>query len=183
MAFACAVQPHPVRAVCRASARCRLDRLPARAGRSRKAGAVGPAANGDPRKRAGLSARPRFERAQPGNHPRRGARRPRRAVGDGGGLKMRRPVLRDRRAVGRSGSARLHRDSTVGGGGGTQPHTLLAGAARGNCELKRRADALADREHAQHRQPARPTSAGAGSVGRRAVPGSRNGARAVDAHP
>ena len=48
-------------------------------------------------------------------HPRRGARRPRRAVGDGGGAKMRRAVGRDRRIVGRPARARLHRDAAARG--------------------------------------------------------------------
>ena len=83
--------------------------------------------------KAGASIRRACPSPEP--HPRRGARRQRRAVGDGGGRKMRRALGRDRRIVGRPARARLHRDAAAGGRVGAQRHAVLAGAARRHCEF------------------------------------------------
>ena len=166
----------PFRAVPYASARRRLGGVPARAARHRKAAAVGAGAHGDPRERARPSARARY--AKP--YSCRGARRARRAVGDGGGGKMRLPLRRDRRNLGRPSGARLHRDAAARGGVRAQRHALLAGPARRDGEPQRRTDALADREHAVAHERARSESAGAASLGRRAVPSARVPARPVE---
>ena len=174
-----AARPHPFRIIRRAPARCGLGRLPARSVEFRKADAVGARPNGDPRKRADPSAGGRTER----DHPCGGARRARRAVGNGGGLKMPGSVLRHRRIVGRSRGARFHRNPAASGRFGAEPRPVLAGATRGNCEPQRCADALANRECFLARQPARRTSAGTAGMGCRAVPCARNAAGQVEHRP
>ena len=95
--------------------------------------AVGPGPHGDPR----IGAHPpaRAPLAEPG--PRRGARRARCAVGDGGGGKMRRAVGRDRRIVGRPARARLHRDAAAGGRRRAQRSRGFPDPARRACQSER----------------------------------------------
>ena len=110
----------------------------------RQAAAVGPGPDGDPRKRARPSAGP----AAPEPHPCRGARRQGRAVGDGGGRKMRRlsavigEFWGDPRALDFTATRRLAVAAERSG------RAVLAGAARRHGEPQRGADALADRERA-----------------------------------
>ena len=179
MALARAAQPHPLRAVRRKPARRWMGGVPARAGRKREAAALGAGADGDPRIGAHSSAGSSL--AEP--HPCRGARRPRCAVGDGRGPKMRRSFMRDRRDLGRPQGARLHRDPAAGGCVGAQRHTLLAGAAWRHGEPQRRSDALAGRERAVIDQSTRSASTGASRLGRRAVPRTWIAAGAMERHP
>jgi len=90
------------------------------------------------------------------------------------------PVRSDRRVVGRSREPRLHRDAATGGRGGAIESALLAGAAGGNGKPQRRTDALADREHAEHRQPARSACFGLACLESGVVPGSRFSARPLE---
>jgi len=80
------------------------------------------------------------------------------------------PLLRHRRNLGRPEGARFHRDPAARGGIGAKRRSLLAGAPRRQRELERSADALADRERALAREPARPARAGRLCVGCRTVP-------------
>ncbi len=170
--------PHPLRAV-QPSARRGVDRVPARPGRGGQACAVGAGAHGDPRGGADLSAGHRELR----DHSRHRAGCPLGAVGDGGGLKVRRARSRDRRAVGRPGEPRLHRDAAAGSRRRAIGRAGLAGAAERRCEFERRADALAARERAVAAASVRSASSGRSRVGRRAVPRPRPSARPVEHHP
>lgn len=164
---------HAFGAVCRKPARRRLGGLPAAAGRLIQAAFVGPGPDGDPRIGAHLSARARCPR----HRPCRSARCPLGAMGDGGGVKVRRPVCRRRRIVGRPASAGFHRDAAACGRRRAKRRFLLAGAAGRNREPQRRADALAAGKPAIAAPPARSASAGGGGVGRRTVPGAGVSAR------
>ena len=84
LAFARAARPDPVRAVRGPPARRRLGRLPARAARRRTSRCCGSRTGWRSWKADALHP-PACRRR---THPRRGARRARRAVGDGGGRKM-----------------------------------------------------------------------------------------------
>ena len=169
--------PDPVRTV-QPSARWRVDRIPPRPGRIGKTVAVGAGADGDPRGGADLSSRDRRFR-----HPaRHRARCPLGAVGDGGGLKMRRARCRDRRIVGRPGERGFYRDAAAGGRRGAVGRAGVAGAARRGGEPERRADALAGGERAVAAPPVRSARAGRAGVGRRAVPRPRAAARPLDHH-
>ena len=169
-------QPHPLRTVRRASARWRLGGVSARPDRHHKIYAVGTGTHGDPRIGANPPAGPPL--VQP--HPCRGARCARRAVGDGGGVKVLRALLRDRRDLGRPASARLHRDPAARGRGGAQPGAVLAGATRRNRQLERSADALADRKRDLAPQRTRRARSGSAGLGCRAVPRARIAARALE---
>ena len=92
------------------------------------------------------------------------------------------PLRSGRRDLGRSARARLHRDTTARRRFGTQRHTLLAGAARRQCEPQRRTHAVADRERAVAAQRTRSESAGTADVGCRAVPRTRDAARPLEPH-
>ncbi len=113
-------------------------------------------------------------------HPRRGARCTRRAVGDGGGGKMRLALGRDRGIVGRPARARLHRHAAARGGGGALGRAMLAGAPRRHREPQRRADALADRKRPVAHQSARSPRAGIAGVGCGPVPRARIAAGPVE---
>ena len=176
LAPARAAHPDPVRAVRRAPARWRLGRVPPRAARHGQALAVGAGAHGDPRERASPPAG--APDAEP--HPCRGARRTRRAVGDGGGRKMRRPLLRDRRDLGRPQEPRLHRDPAARGRVGAVGRALLAGSPRRPGEFERSANALAHRERTVAAQCVGRAGAGHSRLGRRAVPGEGNAARPLE---
>ncbi len=169
----------PFRSVRRPPARRRLGGIPAGADRSEQAAAMGAGADGDPRGGADLSAG-----AARNRHPaRHRARRPIGAVGDGGGLKVRRAVRRHRRAVGRPGEPRLHRDPAAGGRGGAVGSARLAGAARRKRQFERRADALAGGERALAQPSVRPARSRRSGVGRRAVPRPRLPARPLEHRP
>jgi len=169
----------PCRAVRRASARQRLDGIPARADRYRKAAAVGAGADGDPRERAGPSPRPSFARP----HPCRGSRCAPRPVGNGGGPKMLRPLGGDRGDLGRSQGARLHRDSATGSGVGAERGGMLACPARRRSEPEWCAHALAGRERAVAGERIRCAGAGAAGMECRAVPRARNSAGTMEPRP
>jgi len=177
--FACAVQPHAFRTVRRSSPRRRLGGLPARSARFGKTPPVGPGADGHPGERPDPPTGPPFQKA----HPCRGAGRPRRPVGDGGGSKMHCALRRHRRDLGRPPSARLHRDETAGGGLGAKRHSVLAGAAGRRCGFERGTDALADRERSIPFQRFRWSSAGSIGVGCRAVSRAWIAARTLDRCP
>ena len=164
-------QSHSLRAFRREPARQRLGRVPFASGRHVQTRALGAGADGDSRKRTDLPAGSGHRL-----HPRRGARCPRRALGDGGGDKMLRPLGRDRRIVGRPGSARLHRDPAARGRLGTLGRALLAGPARRHREPQRSANAVASGKRAVAAQSTGCASAGAARLGRRAVPGTRSAA-------
>ena len=93
---------------------------------------------------------------------------------------MRRPLGSDRRIIRRPGGARFHRDAQAGGRFGTVERSVLARAARRDCEPEWSADAVADRERAVACEPARHASAGAAGVGCRAVPRAGVCARPMD---
>ena len=96
---------------------------------------------------------------------------------------MRLPVRRDRRIVGRPPRARFHRDTPAGGCIGAQRHALLVDPARRDGESQRRADAVADCEHAIAPEFARSACAGIADMGRGAVPRPRLAARPMVARP
>ena len=163
----------------RSPSRCGLERLPAAAGRCQATGAVGAGPNGDPGKRANLSAGTGPCRS----YPCRGARCPRRAMGDGRGPEMRGFVLRHRRIVGRPGKPGLHRDAPVGGGGGAIGRGLLADPTGRHRQFERGADALANRQPAVASQSVRPARAGSSRLGCGTVPVARFTARPVERRP
>ena len=174
-----AARPHPLGTVRSPSARRRLGGVPAGADRPKQAAAVGAGPDGDPRSGADLSAGVAANRP----HPRHRAGCPLGAVGDGGGVKVRRAVGRDRRAVGRPGEPRFHRDPAAGGRGGAVGSTGLAGAARRKRRFERRSDALASRQPAEPSPSVRPARSRRSGVGCRAVPRPRASARAMEHRP
>ena len=90
------------------------------------------------------------------------------------------PVRSDRRIVGRPREPGLHRDAAAGGRCRAIESAVLAGAAGGDGKPQRRTDALADREHAEHRQPARSACFGLACLGSGAVPGAWISARPLE---
>ncbi len=129
--------------------------------------------------RAGASIRRACRPAEP--HPCRGARCPRRLVGDGGGAEMQRALLRDRRIVGRPARPRLHRDAAACRRCRAVRRGRLFDSAGRPRQSQRRADALADRERGVAAEPARPARAGSARLGRRSVPGAKHAAGTLDA--
>ena len=169
-------ETHALRTLRRPSARWWLDRLPAGTSRHGQTAALGPGADGD--RRIGSHPPAGIVLAKP--HPCRRARRQGRAVGDGGGRKMRRAFGRDRRIVGRPARARFYRDAATRDRLRAIRRTLLAGAARWHGQFERRPDALADCERIVAAQSARSASARASGVGCRIVPRPWIPARAMD---
>ncbi len=167
---------NPGRTVRLLPARRQLGGFPARPAGPRPPFAVGAGADGDPGGRASVSAGICFCRP----HPCRGARFQGRAVGHGGGLKMRRDRRRDRRAVGRPGSAGFYRDAAAGGGGRAAWRGGVASAAWRLRELERCAAALAGGKRAELAPSAQPACAGDGGVGCRIVSRARRGPGALD---
>jgi len=157
---------HPVRTLC-LPARCRLDGIPPPPASVRKAAAVGPGADGDPRGWA--SAPVRTGLCGGAAHPCRGARRQSGAVGDGGGPPMLGIERGRRRAVGRSCGAGLHRDPAAGGCRRKEWRGCFSDSAWWPRQPVRSADALADRKRAEPGAPIRPESTGRAGVGCRAV--------------
>ena len=139
-----------------------LDWFPHGADRPWPADPVGAGADGDPRGRPGLPAGTRLARL----HSRCRAGCPLGAVGDGGGVKVRRLGSRDRRAVGRSGEPRFYRDAAAGGRIGAVGRSGLAGAARRLGESKRGADAWGG---SAPRLPSRSTARAGAPAGTRAI--------------
>ena len=179
LAFAQTIAPHPVGNFRRASRRWRMGRLPPCAARSCKAAAVGAGSDGNPRKRANPPSR--LTRAQP--HPCRDARRSRRAMGNGGGLKMRRALRRHRRDLGRSQSARLHRHAAARRRVRAVWRGSLHDSAGRPRQFERGAHAMADRERAVSTQCFRSEGAGAAGMGCRAVPRPGNAAGPLEHRP
>ena len=176
MDSACPGSADPRRSLCGKPPRLRLGGFPPAASRHVEAGPVGAGPDGDPGERADLSAG-----ALRGRYPPcRGARRPGRAVGDGGGRKMLRPLCRHRRIVRRPGGARLHRDTAVGGRVGAIRRAMLAGPARRDCKPQRCADAMAGGERAVACEHARHACSGPARLGCGVVPGSRAYAGTMD---
>ena len=173
------VSSNPLRAIRGEFARWRLGRFPAAPTRRSQTCALGSGADGDHRGGADPSggARPG------GTHPRRGARRRRCLVGDGGGPSVLVAKRRHRRDPGRPEGPRLHRHPPAGGGGGALASALLAGAPRRHRQFERRAHALADRQQPVLGPLLRSESAGLAGMGRRIVPRARLRAGTLERRP
>jgi len=179
LAPAPAAAAYPLRAVRGAPARRRMGGVSAGAARPGQTFAVGAGADGDPGKRTDPSAGAARARA----HPCRGPRREGRAVGDGGGVKMRRALGRDRRDLGRPARARFYRDAAACRRFGAVWRGRLFDSARRPRQFERRAHALADRIRPFACQRAGFKGAGHARVGRRIVSCPGNAARTLERRP